>query len=77
MELEEEQVFWLMCYCFENILPKNYYINLLPLLADIKLMKYILREKMEKITRLMEELKIDLNFLVASWFMLIFINTAN
>lgn len=34
-----------MTYCLEKILPKNYYINMLPLIADIKLLKYILREK--------------------------------
>lgn len=45
MGFQEEEIFWLMTYCFENILPKNYYINMLPLIADIKLLKYILREK--------------------------------
>lgn len=66
-----------MTYCFENILPKNYYINMLPMLADIKLLKYILRDKLADVFNLMENLKIDLNFLVVSWFLLIFVEINN
>ena len=39
---EEEQIFWIMVYLIEKKFPKNYYINMLPLLADIKLLKHIL-----------------------------------
>ena len=77
MKFEEEQIFWIMTYCFENILPKNYYINMLPMLADIKLLKYILRDKLADVYKLMDNLKIDLNFLVVSWFLLIFVEINN
>lgn len=77
MGFAEEQVFWIMTYCFENILPKNYYINMIPMIADIKVFKYILRESLPKVYNVMDSLKIDLNFLVVSWFLLIFVEISN
>lgn len=66
-----------MTYCFEHILPKNYYINMLPMLADIKLLKYILKEKLSHVYEVIDRIKIDLNFLLVSWFLLIFVEISN
>ena len=49
----------------------------MPLLVDIKLLKYMLCYKNERITQLLEKLSIDLNFLVVPWFLLIFSETTN
>lgn len=40
--IEEENVFWIMSFIFENLIPKEYYTNMIPLIADIKLIKYFL-----------------------------------
>lgn len=77
MDFSEEQVFWIMDYCFEYLVPKNYYINMIPLIADIKVFKYILKESLPKIYKVMQTLKIDLNFIVVSWFLLIFVEINN
>lgn len=43
LNLEEEEVFWIMAYLFDNIIPQDYYTNMIPLISDIKLLKFMIR----------------------------------
>ncbi len=77
MKFTEEQTFWIMSYIIVNLFPKNYYTKLLPVLADIKLLKHILNEKNKTFTEHLCKIDLDLNFLVISWFLLIFCKINN
>ena len=66
-----------MVFLLEKQFPKNYYINMLPLLADIKLLRYILWSKNERFINLLKENDVDLNFLLTPWFLLIFVEIKN
>lgn len=46
--IEEEEVFWVMVYIIDHVIPKNYYTNMIPLLSDIKLVKYFLKQTKPK-----------------------------
>jgi len=43
MDFEEEQIFWIITYLIERLIPKNYFTDMLPLLADTKLLVYIVK----------------------------------
>ncbi len=74
---EEEQIFWILNYLIEKLIPKNYFTNMLPLLADIKMIKYLLKEKNPAFLELLMKFKVDLNFLLIPWFLLIFTSIDN
>ena len=50
---------------------------MLPLIVDIRLLRYMLRYKNEEIMKLLNDLSIDLNFLIVPWFLLIFVEISN
>ena len=41
----EEECFWIATELFEDILPKNYYTNMLGVAIDIKLVEVYLQQK--------------------------------
>jgi hypothetical protein len=43
MRFEEEEAFWIMCALLEEILPPNYYTNMLGIAVDLKLIEVFLR----------------------------------
>lgn len=73
----EEETFWILAYIFEQLLPKNYYINMVPIIADIKMLKNMLNQKHADLVRHIQELNVDLNFLLIPWFVMSFTNLQN
>lgn len=77
MNFQEEEVFWMICFIFERLMPSNYYVNLIPVIADIELFKLILSEYMPKLTSHLASLTVDLNFMLIPCFITAFTNTKN
>lgn len=73
----EERVFWMLVFIVENLVPKGYYSTMVPLIADIRLFKYILHVKYPLLAQHFHELNIDLNFFLIPWFIMIFTNLKN
>lgn len=70
----EEETFWILAYIIEEIIPKNYYINMVPLLSDTKILKHILELKFPLFIEHIKDLYIDLNFILIPWFVMVFTN---
>ena len=73
----EEETFWIMSYLLENLIPKNYYVNMVPLITDIKMLKQLLNHKNNNLVKHLQNLNVDLNFLLIPWFVMIFTNLSN
>lgn len=73
----EEETFWILDHIFENLIPKNYYINMVPIIADIKLLLFILSYKNPKLVAHMQKLGVDLSFVLIPWFVMAFANIPN
>lgn len=77
MSFNEEEIFWILCHLFENLMPYSYYINMTPVLADVEIFKYMLAEKFPAIYKEMMNKNFDLNFLLIPLFVTIFTNLKN
>ena len=77
MEFSEEETFWLICYVFEQLMPRNYYVNMIPAIADIEIFKILLRESRPKFHEHLSSLGVDLNFMLIPCFVTIFTNLKN
>lgn len=73
----EEETFWILVYIFEHLVPKNYYINMVPIIADIKMLKQILEQQHAIKVQHMVDLKADLSSLLIPWFVMAFTNIKN
>lgn len=73
----EEQTFWILTYIFEQIVPKNYYINMVPVVADVKLFKHMLRVTNPELGRHLARLKCDLGYILIPWFIMAFVSIKN
>jgi hypothetical protein len=77
MGFTEEQTFWMVCYIFERLMPNNYYVNMIPVIADIELFKIILEEYLPRLTTHLGKLSVDLNFMLIPIFVTAFTNIKN
>jgi len=77
MGFSEEQTFWMVCFIFERLMPNNYYVNMIPVIADIELFKMILEEHLPKLTSHLAQLSVDLNFMLIPCFVTAFTNIKN
>lgn len=75
--IEEEEVFWIMVYLINEVIPRNYFTNMVPLMSDIKLVKYFIKEKFPKYLTLIQRNQIDLNMVLLPWFLVIFTQIEN
>ncbi len=66
-----------MCFIFDSLIDKFYYINLLPVMADIELFKYILNRRLPFIASLQKKLFLDVNLILIPCFVTIFTNINN
>lgn len=73
----EEETFWILVHIFENLIPKNYYINMVPIIADIKILRHMLNQKNIKLVNHIQDLSVDLNFILIPWFVMAFANVQN
>lgn len=54
MGFTEEQAFWLLCFIFDKLIDKHYYVNMRPVLADIQLFKQFLMQSNPEAVRASE-----------------------
>lgn len=73
----EEETFWILAYIFEQLIPKNYYTNMVPIIADIKMLRHLMQEKYPKLVSHIQDLNVDLNFILIPWFIMAFMNIQN
>ncbi len=77
MSFEEEEIFWILCYIFEIVMSKGYYINMTPVLADIDIFNQMLADKLPIIYNEVVKKGFDLNCLLIPHFVTIFTNLKN
>lgn len=73
----EEAAFWIFCHLNENLVLINFFRNLSPLFADVKMFKYFLYYKHKRLFQALMENRVDLFFLVHKWFLVHFLNVNN
>ena len=73
----EEETFWILVYIIENLIPRDYYINMVPIISDIKMFRHILNEKCPKLVQQIQKISVDLNFILIPWFVMAFANIDN
>lgn len=73
----EERTFWMLVYIVENLIPKGYYSNMAPVIADIRLFKYILNIRHPELSLHFQHLNADLNYFLIPWYIMIFTNLKN
>jgi len=77
MGFEEEQTFWIICYVFERLIPHNYLINMIPIIADIELLRMMLDKHVPKLMNHLTTLSVDLNFILLPFFVTAFTSIKN
>jgi hypothetical protein len=61
MRFEEEEAFWIMCALLEEILPPNYYTNMLGIAVDLKLIEVFLRLRRPRLSAKLQALNLNLS----------------
>lgn len=74
---EEEETFWILVNIFENLIPKNYYVSMIPIIADTKMLKYILNIKYPLLVKHIQDLNVDIDVILIPWFIMAFTNLPN
>ena len=75
---EEEDAFWLFVQIIENILPCEYYSELVGIMGDCSLCLKLLTESNKKVMNKMKGFEVILNNLLYKWFISLFVeNTSN
>jgi hypothetical protein len=77
MEFTEEQIFWLLCHFFDSLMPPNYYIQMIPVIADLEIFKMMFRFSQRSSFDRIESFQIDLNFFFIPCFVTLFTNLNN
>ena len=73
----EQDVFWLFVQIIENILPCDYYSELVGIMGDCSLCLKILKESNKKIMKKFEGFEIILNNLLYKWFISLFVENSS
>ena len=73
----EEDVFWIFVQIIENILPCEYYSELVGIMRDCSLCLKILKDTNKKIMKKFEGFEVILNNLLYRWFISLFIENAS
>lgn len=77
LKFAEEEIFWIICYLFDHVMPLNYYIQMIPVIADLELFKMMFRYHQKRSFDEIEKKQIDLNFLFIPCFVTMFTNVSN
>lgn len=72
--LNEQESFWLFVTICENILPLDYYSDLLGVLIDQKIFEEILTERFPKLVAHMQKLNYQLDMIAFQWLVTLFFN---
>ena len=74
---EEEDAFWLFVQIIENILPCEYYSELVGIMSDCTLCLKILNESNKKVMSKIKNFEVILNNLLYKWFISIFVENTS
>ena len=74
---KEEDVFWIFVQIIENILPCEYYSELVGIMRECSLCTTILKETNKKIMKKLEGFEVVLNNLLYKWFISLFVENAS
>lgn len=74
---EEEEVFWGMCKVLDQLMPPNYYVQMIPAVADIEFFSVLFKAKSPKFFATLDARNIDLNFVLIPSFITLFTNLDN
>jgi hypothetical protein len=75
--LGEEESFWVLVYIIEELMPREYYTNMLALRADIQLVHKVLEVKDPEMLDHLRSHMIDLSLLTVESFLTIYTNTCH
>lgn len=72
MRFEEEEIFWLATALFEEILPSNYYTNMLGVAIDLKLVEVFLKLRRPRMHAKLQSLSVNLSIFSLEWLVCLF-----
>jgi len=75
--LPEEETFWILTFIIEELMPREYYTNMLSLKADMKIAAQILFLKERKLLSHLREHQVDLSLLMVESFLTLYTNTCH
>lgn len=70
----KKDVFWIICYLIEESMPKEYYTNMLSVLADMQIVQIIFQMKYPDLTKHFKKLGVGLEMVALPCFITIFTN---
>ena len=73
--MNEVQSFWVFVSIAENILPLDYYSDMLGILVDQKVFEQLLREKYPKLVAHMSSCNYELDLIAFQWLVTLFFNS--
>ena len=73
-ELNEEESFWVFVAMTENLLPIDYYSDMLGILVDQKVFEHLLIKEFPKLVAHMEENNYLLDLIALEWLVTLFLN---
>lgn len=76
-ELQEEECFWILVYILEELMPKDYYSNMLSLRSDIQITYKILSLKDPQLIKHFAEVSIDISLITVESFLTLYTNTCH
>lgn len=74
-KFSEEECFWILVYMIEELMPRDYYTNMLALRADIQLIYKLLAAREPQLLDHLNSLSIDLSLITVESFLTIYTNT--
>ncbi|MFH4981260.1 hypothetical protein AB6A40_007969 [Gnathostoma spinigerum] len=73
--LDESNAFWFLVACVEHLQPQNYYTpSLVCAVADQKVLRDLVSEKLPKLSSHLKRLEVDLSALTLGWFLTCFVD---
>ncbi|CAI5441989.1 unnamed protein product [Caenorhabditis angaria] len=73
--LDEQDSFWFLVSCVENLQPEGYYTSsLIGAVADQKVLRDLVAEKLPKLAAHLRCLEVDLSLFALSWFLTVFVD---
>lgn len=72
MRFEEDEIFWLATGLFEDLLPPNYYTNMLGIAIDLKLVEVFLKLRRPRVYSKLAALSINLSIFSLEWLVCLF-----
>lgn len=76
-ELQEEESFWVLVHILEELMPRDYYSNMLSLRSDIQIVYKILSVKDPQLLKHFAEVSIDVSLITVESFLTLYTNTCH